>query len=130
MPGREALEQEVGMSRELAQEKLSGRRVEVERDPALVRVERHPVHALPDSISDEIRRPVAGRIAGRRLDLDDIGAEIRQYFAGQEPKRSGQIEHAVRGQQHYIPVRARTSTQPFMRALAFAISSAEKNLCG
>jgi hypothetical protein len=43
--------------------------------------------------------PVAQRVARRRLDLDDVGAEIgeleREHVAGDEPR---QIEHAHAGE--------------------------------
>jgi hypothetical protein len=41
------------------------------------------------------RANISGRTAARRLDLDDIGAEVGQDLPAQEATRIGEIEDAI-----------------------------------
>ena len=91
--GAEILDQDVG-GRDQRQQRVLGRGVaEVQHDGALVARIGLPMQFLAAVA------PVAQRVARRRLDLDDVGAEIgelkRQHVAGDEPR---QIEHAHAGE--------------------------------
>jgi hypothetical protein len=44
----------------------------------------------------EERRKVAGVATARRLDLDDVGAEIAEDLPAQEPAFVGEVEYAIR----------------------------------
>ena len=87
--GPVVLDQHVGLGDETQQRVLRRRVAQVEHDGALVAAVGLPVQRLA------VVAPLAQRIALRRLDLDDVGAEIaelqRQHVAGDEPR---QVEHA------------------------------------
>ena len=75
--------------------------LEVEHDAALVAIDAREVAAVVASFS--IRRetaPVAAaHVAGRRLDLDDVGAEVgQQHRAVRTGERLREIEHANVGE--------------------------------
>ncbi len=75
----ERIDQNVRGSHQLAQPVGSGFACRVQRHTALVEVEKSEIAAFAD-ISGEIDNGlrVAGRIARRRLDLENLGAEIRE----------------------------------------------------
>ena len=89
----EILDQDVAPGDEAQQRVLRAVVAEVEHDRALVARIGLPVQLLAAVA------PVAQRIARRRLDLDDVGAEIGElegeHVAGDQPR---QVEHANAGE--------------------------------
>ena len=75
------------------QQRLARRRgLEVEHDAALVAVDPHEQRG---HVAAHARPGVARGVALRRLDLDDVGAEIAQHLRGIGPEHHrGEIEHA------------------------------------
>ena len=86
---------DVGAVGELAQLRATVVRREVEHDAALapVAVEEHRAHARVDARSE-----IAGEVAGRRLDLDHVGAEVGEQQRAVRPgDHRGEVDdaHAV-----------------------------------
>ena len=75
------------------QQHLARRRgLQVEHDAALVAVDPHEQRG---HVAADARPGVARGVALRRLDLDDVGAEIAQHLRGVGPEHHrGEIEHA------------------------------------
>ena len=89
-PRPEALNNNIGGGRE-AEKRLTPQRIlEVDRQRALVAVERMEHGRV---LVDERRHPAHVVAAGGVLDLDDIGAEIREQQRAERPrKQPGQVE--------------------------------------
>ena len=87
--------------------------VQVERDATLVRI---PIQERQRPVG---RRCVAGergtqasRIAGWRLDLEHVGAEVGQHPAGERAADVGQLHHANVGQRARASLGHPTRTRP------------------
>jgi hypothetical protein len=92
--GTEVLDDDVGLGAEPLDDVDPGRRLEVERQGALVAVQVLGVEAAPDEIA-------FGVLAGRNL--DDVGAHVGELaHAGRARARASEIDHGVRveGQAH------------------------------
>ena len=98
--GWKALDENIGRPHQLAKHEPAVGRFEIERDAALVRIERQPVQALTAAMMLVDRWPPARQISARRLDLDHVGAQIREDSPGQEAERTCHVEHTVRAQEH------------------------------
>ena len=75
------LDQDVGLGQEAAKDAAAGLRLEVEADRALVAVHGQEVGRglrAGRLVTDPRRAPAARRVALRRLDLDDVRAEVAQ----------------------------------------------------
>src|SRR5262249_16888796 len=94
--GSKALDDEISGASQLAEQKLAAFGFNVERDPALVHVVRGPEETLAYTVALVKRRPGAGGIASRRLDLDDVGTQVTEDAPGQKPERAAHIENAIR----------------------------------
>jgi hypothetical protein len=70
------------------------RAFQVERNAALVQVERLEIQALRRLAAPE-GWEAAGRRARRRLDQDHVGAEVGQDLAAELAALVGHIEHAI-----------------------------------
>src|SRR5581483_4069127 len=94
-PRPELLDHDVGPGRELAEERLTLRLVEVDRDVVLgvVLREESERRVLPERAArGDVSHGVA---AGRELDLDDLGAELAQEVGGRRTQdERGQLEDA------------------------------------
>ena len=75
-------DEHVGPVDELEQDLLCAGRLEIERNAALVAVGEVPLIGILRLRLDRRLMPVSPRIAVRRLDLDDVGAEVGQDHGG------------------------------------------------
>ena len=110
--GSEVLDQHVGAVAELEETVPAVGVVQVERDAALVRVAiQERQRAVGRRCVAGERGPQATRIAGRRLDLEHVGAEVGQHAAGERAAQVGQLDDAHVGQRARAslghPIRAR-----------------------
>ena len=68
----------------------------MKRDPALVAIDRPPAQALVEVHSVTVERTLRARVsATRRLDHDDVGAEVGENLAAKERPFVRKIQHAV-----------------------------------
>ena len=81
--GRKIGDEDVGLGDEAMQHRLAFRLGEVEREALLVAGLQHPGEiVLAGGISRQVRQVAIGIARSRRLDLDHVGAEIRQHGGG------------------------------------------------
>ena len=83
--GLEVLDQHVGALQQPQQDRLARRLAEIERDRAFVAVDADEIAGVA---LVERRAPVADFIALRRLDLDHVGAVVRQDHRAVRPARA------------------------------------------
>ena len=77
---REIGDEDVGLGHQAMQHRLAFRPGEVERQALLVAGLQHPrVIVLAGGVSRQVRQVPVGIAEARRLDLDHVGAEIRQH---------------------------------------------------
>ena len=98
----EVFDHHIGMGGEAMHQRLAFLRAEIGRDRALAAIGRVEIgggEMLVARALDEGRAPFAGVVAFRRLDLDDIGAEIGEELADPGPgKDARQFEDAQAGE--------------------------------
>src|SRR5712671_1426468 len=76
-------DEDVGFRGELVQHRLSLRLREIKREALLVARFQHPRKVMfAVRIAGQMRQVAVGITRSRRLDLDDVGAEIRQHRGG------------------------------------------------
>ena len=96
---RLALEEHVGPLGERQQQLAAARPVDGQRDAALRGVEREPEErAVGIGRPAPEGRPPARRVALRRLDLHDVGAEVAEDLAGEEAGLVREVEDADAGE--------------------------------
>src|SRR2546425_4549699 len=107
-PRRFAFEEDVGAPDEVEKEVTAARAIEIERHAALRGVQGEP-EKRPLGIGDAAPEgwSPAGRVAGRRLHLDDVGPELPEECAGEESRFAGEIEdpNAVEVAAHFRSAR-------------------------
>src|SRR4051812_5319555 len=95
MPGPKAFDDDISFGREPEQQSLPRRLLRVQRNAALVGVEREKRGpAVEMRLAANERRLVTGLVSpARRLDLDRVGALIRQQLGAERAGgRVGQLE--------------------------------------
>src|SRR5271163_1706580 len=91
---REALDDDVGAARELQEDVRAARMVEVKRERALVEIvepEKQTAVAMRQVVEERADAPRV--VAGRRLDLDDVGAHVRQDSRTELCAMPAQVQH-------------------------------------
>jgi hypothetical protein len=90
---RRVLDQDVHLIAESVEPPPAGRVLEIERDAALVHVtEQVRERAVRrDDVARERRGEPLG-IPARRLDLDDVGAEVGEHSAGERSAQVGEVK--------------------------------------
>jgi hypothetical protein len=107
--GRRVLDQDVRLIAERVEPPPPGRVVEIKRDAALVRVaEQVRERAVRRDDATGERRGEPPRIPARRLDLDDVGAQVGEHPASERSAQVGEIEDAEmlerrRRHRHVVP---------------------------
>ena len=91
--GPEVLEQEVGLLDQVLEQRLAVGLAQVERDRLLVARDDRPPQRLAVRL---LAAPDAHRVAlARRLDLDDLGAEVAEQLAAERAGQQGaEFDHA------------------------------------
>ena len=98
--GTVILQNHVALGHQLAEHLFTGLALEVQDDAALVAVEVHIIGAFAVDNGEVAAGVIA--LAGT-LDLDDLGAQIRQHHAAvRSGKHAGQIQHLHAGQQTFM----------------------------
>ncbi len=106
---REVVQRDVGPTQEPCARREPLGALEVDDDRALAAVQRHEVAA--DAGRD--RHHVSVAVAGGRLDLDDVGAEVGEEDAAQRPRDVLRVldhAHAFEGERHLNPSPRRAMT--------------------
>ena len=99
----EGLQHEVRLLHQALEQPLPLGRLEVERDPALVVVEREPVEALLRiTFAVEIRPDAPGGVPTRTLHLDHVRAQIAQRLAAKKAQLIGQVQNSVGRQRPFF----------------------------
>src|SRR5262249_23490922 len=86
-PGAEVLDEDVGAGNQLLRDRLAVGPLQVEGEAPLVAVRGHEEDGEA-ALVEVAPRPVAlPELAARRLDLDDVGPEIRQELDARRPQQ-------------------------------------------
>src|SRR5208282_5564445 len=92
--GSEALDNDVGTARELQKDVRAARMVEVERERALVEIvepEKQTAVAMRQVVEE--RADASRVVAGGRLDLNDVGAHVREESRAELCAMPTQVQH-------------------------------------
>jgi hypothetical protein len=96
IPGREGFHKGIGSRQESVQERLTSGGLQVQGDTALVRM-KVPEKQTFFCIGLALIKwsTISGSVPRWRLDLDDIGSQVRQYFGAQNTWRSAQVKDPI-----------------------------------